>query len=215
MVASPLLHNLDVPIADQFAAAVAHTDTEVDELWLSAPFYDADAAATGALLKMFAPRRVRLFVTSTTSVKGERLAERLAASGAQVTVAGYEPDRFTHAKLIGVVAGRKAWLLSGSANISRHALTLTPSTYGNIELSVLAQLEIDELQDIFIPPTTTLNQRDLNSLASLAFHPAPEPEMPGVRLLLPPHWPTAASRSSRSRLLPTTGFSMTSPTTKP
>ena len=67
-------------------------------------------------------------MTETTSVNGSRLAQRLTASGAQVTVAGYEPDQFVHAKLIGVTAGRRAWLLSGSANISRHALTLTAAT---------------------------------------------------------------------------------------
>jgi hypothetical protein len=183
VAASPLLHNLDVPIANQFVSTVAQAETKVDELWLSAPFYDADAAAAGALLKMLGPRRVRLFVTSTTSVNGERLLERLTASGAQVTITGYEPDRFTHAKLIGVIAGRRAWLLSGSANISRHALTLTPASYGNIELAVLAQLEISELQAAFMPPETALGQRDLGDLAHLSFRSAPELEMPEVRLL--------------------------------
>ena len=100
-VKSPLLHNLDTPIADQLAAAVAEARASVEELWLSAPFYDADAAAVGALLDVLTPARVRVFVTRSTSVNGDRLAERLAASGAQVTVTGYEPDRFVHAKLIG------------------------------------------------------------------------------------------------------------------
>ena len=183
VVPSPLLHNLHTPIADQLAAAITGADAQVEELWLSAPFYDADAAAVGVLLDAFTPRRVRLFVTGTTSVNGERLAERLTASGAQVKVAGYEPDRFVHAKLIGVIAGRRAWLLSGSANISRAALMLTPATNGNIELAVFTPLDIGELQAIFVPPTMTLGQRDLGSLACLSFRAAPEREMPTVRLL--------------------------------
>jgi len=183
VVPSPLLHNLDVPIADQLMAAVTEAGADVEELWLSAPFYDADAAAAGVLLDALAPRRVRIFVTGTTSVNGSRLAERLSASGAQVTVAGYEPDRFVHAKLIGVIAGRRAWLLSGSPNISCAALTLTAGTHGNIELAVLCPLDPGDLQAAFVPPAMTLGQRDLSSLACLSFRAAPEPEMPPVRLL--------------------------------
>ena len=183
VVPSPLLHNLHTPIADQLVAAITEADGRVEELWLSAPFYDADAAAVGVLLDALTPRRVRLFVTGTTSVNGERLAERLTASGAQVKVAGYEPDRFVHAKLIGVIAGRRAWLLSGSANISRAALTLTPATNGNIELAVFTPLDVGELEAAFVPPTMSLGQRDLSNLACLSFRAVPEPEMPTVRLL--------------------------------
>jgi hypothetical protein len=183
VVPSPLLHNLDIPIASQLIAAVTEADATVDELWLSAPFFDADADALGHLLDALTPRRIRLFVTETTSVNGSRLAQRLTASNAQVTVAGYEPDRFVHAKLIGVTAGRRAWLLSGSPNISRHALTLTAATHGNIELAVLAPLDPSELQAVFLPPAMTLGERDLSSLTSLSFHADPEPEMPAVQLL--------------------------------
>jgi hypothetical protein len=182
-VPSPLLHNLDIPIAGQLAAAIAEAGAPVEELWLAAPFYDADAAAVGALLDALAPGRVQLFVTGSTSVNGNRLADRLTASGAQVTVAGYEPDRFVHAKLVGVIAGRRAWLLSGSANLSRAALTLTPAAHGNIELAVLAPLDTDELQAAFMPPGMTLGERSLSSLVSLAFCADPEPEIPAVQLL--------------------------------
>ena len=183
VVPSPLLHNLDIPIANQLVAAVTEADAEVDELWLSAPFFDADADAVGVLLDALTPRRVRLFVTETTSVNGSQLAQRLTVSDAQVTVAGYEPDRFVHAKLIGVKSGRRSWLLSGSPNISCRALTLTAATHGNIELAVLAPLDPSELQAVFVPPAMTLSQRDLSSLASLSFRAVPEPEMPMVRLL--------------------------------
>ena len=182
-VESPLLHNLDTPIADQLAATVAEARASVEQLWLSAPFYDADAAAVGALLDVLSPAHVRVFVTRSTSVNGDRLAERLAASGALVTVTGYEPDRFVHAKLIGIIAGRHAWLLSGSANLSRAALTLTPSAHGNVELAVLAPMDVSELPAAFVPPGMTVTDRSLGSLTSLAFHVHPEPESPAVRLV--------------------------------
>ncbi len=109
------------------------TGNQVDELWLAAPFYDPDAAAVGALIATFRPRRVHLVAARSTSVNGDRLTKLLNACGARVTVATYQPDRFVHGKLIGVTAGKHAWLLSGSANLSRAALMLTPATHGNIE----------------------------------------------------------------------------------
>jgi hypothetical protein len=180
---SPLLHNLDAPIAVQLAAAVADRADRVDELWLTAPFYDSDAAAVGALLEMFTPARVRVLVTGSTSVNGDRLTERLTASGTEVAVAAYQPDRFVHAKLVGVIAGTRGWLLSGSANLSRAALTLTPATGGNVELAVLAPLSPDQVRAVFMPPTMTVVERSLDSLVSLEFRDEREPDLPSVRLV--------------------------------
>ena len=141
-VIPPLLHNLDAPIAEQLWAIVRGADSgPIDDLLLLAPFYDDDAAAVERLLNDLKPRRVRVYVTSSTSVNGDRLATHLAACDATVEVAGFEPDRFVHAKLVGVIAGHRAWLLSGSANLSQAALTRTPSEYGNVELAVLAPME--------------------------------------------------------------------------
>jgi hypothetical protein len=182
-VPSPLLHNLDTPIAAQLATAVTEAEARVDELWLAAPFYDPDAKAVATLLDMLTPARVHLFVTGSTSVNGDQLTRRLAATGAEVTVTGYEPDRFVHAKLVGIVAGHRAWLLSGSPNLSCAALTLTPATHGNIELAVLAQLDASELPAAFVPPSMTTSERNLTSLTSLTFRASPEPEIRAVRLI--------------------------------
>ncbi|MFF4254541.1 hypothetical protein ACFY1L_25380 [Streptomyces sp. NPDC001663] len=182
-VPSPLLHNLDTPIADQLSAVVAEPGAGVNELWLTAPFYDADAVAVGALLDALKPERVKLFVTGSTSVNGELLAHRLTASGAEVSVAAYEPDQFVHAKLIGVLAGPRAWLLSGSANLSSAALGLTHATQGNIELAVLAPLDADEVRAAFVPPGTTVREHSLRALTTLSFRTSPEPEPPAVQLV--------------------------------
>lgn len=182
-VSSPLLHNLNTPIAGQVAAVIAEADVRVDELWLTAPFYDPDAAAVAALIDTFQPRQVHLFVTTTTSVNGDQLAGWLSASGARVRVDAYQPDQFVHGKLIGITAGSRAWLLSGSANLSRAALMLTPSTNGNVELAVLAPMATDEMKAAFIPPSTTVTERGLDSLVSLDFRADPSAELPAVRLL--------------------------------
>jgi hypothetical protein len=183
VVPPPLLHNLSTPIADQVAAVVSDVGAPVDELWLTAPFYDPDAKAVAALIEMLRPRQVRLFMTSSTSVNGDRLAGQLHASGARVRVDAYQPDQFVHGKLLGITAGSRAWLLSGSANLSRAALMLTPDANGNVELGVLAPMSTDKMKVTFIPPSTTITECNLDSLVSLAFRADPAPQPPAVRLL--------------------------------
>ncbi len=183
----PLLHNLDGPIAGQLAAAVrAETDAPVDDLLLTAPFYDDDAAAAAELLTTLAPRRAHVYVTSTTSVNGPRLAQRLADSGADVRVFAYVPDEFVHAKLVGVTAGDDGWLLSGSANLSRAALTSRAALaggHGNVELAVLARLSADAVRAAFLPPGAVAAEQDPQALAPLTFRTDADPAPPPVRLL--------------------------------
>ncbi len=167
---SPLLHNLDEPIATQLRDRLP--SGTVDELWLSAPFFDRGAAAMGVLLTAMAPKRVRLFVTSSTSVHGPSLLELLERCGAEVSVHAYVPDEFVHAKLIGVVHGSEAFVLSGSANLSQAALTTTPST-GNVEMAVFAPLTVDQLRALFVPPRLATVRRDVTDLGDLAFRSEP------------------------------------------
>ncbi|MFE0590560.1 hypothetical protein [Micromonospora echinospora] len=183
--AAPLLHNLDEPIVAQFVAGVlaGATSAGVEELLLAAPYYDEDSAAVGRLLVDLRPRRVRVLLTSTTKVDGHRLAARLAASGAAVEVAYYDPDRFVHAKLVGAISGERGWLLSGSANLSRAAMLRTAGDHGNVEVSVLTTLAADRVRALFMPPETTAVPCDLARLSALSFRVDPEPALPSVRLI--------------------------------
>jgi hypothetical protein len=182
-VQSPLLHNLETSISSQLASAIADAATGgVDELLLTAPFYDYNAEAVARLLHILEPRRVRIFVTGSTSVNGARLAERLRASGAQIEVAAYEPDRFVHAKLVGIVKGRRGWLLSGSTNLSLAALVNTVGRGANVELAVLAPLDPEVVRSLFVPPGMSTVDRSLDSLIDLNFRSDADPEVPGVRL---------------------------------
>lgn len=188
---SPLLHNLDVPLADQLVAMVhagaTDTDGMVDELILTAPFYDPDAHAVGRLLADLTPRLVRIFVTPKMSVRGDQLAARLTASGARIQVIRYPPDKFIHAKLVGVIVGARGWLLSGSPNLSQAALTQTalsdPPSSGNVEVAVLASLPAPAVRAAFHPPHLSTTSGSLETLTPLGFRADPEPELPSVRLL--------------------------------
>ncbi|BCL16042.1 phospholipase D-like domain-containing protein [Micromonospora sagamiensis] len=181
----PLLHNLDQSIAAQFVDRVTGqaTSAGIDELILTAPYYDRDAAAVGQLLASLRPRRVRVLLTSTTKVDGSRLAARLTASGAAVEVAYYAPDQFVHAKLVGAITGGRGWLLSGSANLSRAGLLHTANDHGNVEMAVLTSLAADEVRARFTPPDTTIEPADLTRLGALSFRVDPESTLPSVRLV--------------------------------
>jgi hypothetical protein len=72
------------------------------------------------LLHDLQPRAVTVYVGATTNVDGPAL--RRALDGPRVRYRGFEPDEFTHAKIVGVIAGDRGWLLTGSANLSRSAL---------------------------------------------------------------------------------------------
>jgi len=178
----PLLHNLQRPLLDQFVERVG--ERPVDELIVTAPFYDETAEALGQLAARLHPGVIRVYFTSTTSVDGGALADRLATTNAIVETLAYVPDRFTHAKLIGVTRRLEGWLMSGSANLSHAALTLTAGI-GNTELAVIAALPADTLRACFLPPEVTATRHDLQSIADLSFDGADEetPTSPPVRLV--------------------------------
>jgi hypothetical protein len=167
-VREPLLHNLDTSIADQFSEGVLREpDERVDELLLSAPFYDVDAKAVEQLIMRLRPRKVSVYITSSTKVKGERLSSVLSSGEAEVDVFGYVPDDFIHAKMVGAAHQGRCWLLTGSANLSRSGLTLNVNTGGNIELGVVAAVTEDEMRSLFVPPDTIAEARSLEDLQSL------------------------------------------------
>jgi hypothetical protein len=142
--------------------------SQIDELIVAAPYFDEEGAALGALLDQLRPKSLRLYTTSSTSVAGPALASRLASAACEVEVLTYEPDRFTHAKLIGAIAGNQGWLLSGSANLSRAALTLEPK-FANVELGVFAELTADQVRGAFLPPGIDAVPQPLESLEDLTY----------------------------------------------
>lgn len=170
VVDSPLWHNLDEPLGPRFCATVATATAaeDVDELVATAPFFDEQGEALLSVVRALHPAVVRLYTTSTTSVAGAHLLARLADASCDVEVFAYEPDRFTHAKLLGVTAGDRGWLLSGSANLSRAALTLPPGP-ANIELAVFAALPADTLRAAYLPPAVDVVRLDLQQLATLTY----------------------------------------------
>ena len=181
VVEPPLLHNLRRPLLDQFIQRVG--EGPVDELIVTAPFYDSTGDALGQLAARLRPSTIRLYFTSTTSVDGNALSQRLKDTGATLETFAYQPDRFTHAKLIAVTQGNRGMVLSGSANLSRAALTLNSGT-GNTELAVITALAAQSIYHLFLPPDVSAAPKDLASLDELTFDEPPEQDQPlPVRLM--------------------------------
>lgn len=164
-----VLHNLDRPLLDQMCERVkAAVGRAVEELVLAAPFFDRDARAVAQLIERLAPKRLTVYISASTSVDGQRLQGVLEQSGSAVTLMALEPDRFTHAKLIAAVAGEDAWVLSGSANLSRAALTLTPP-FGNVELAVMHLTSAHAARALFVPPGVSVRESMIAELAALTY----------------------------------------------
>jgi len=149
----PVCHNLETPLIDAIAAAVVGP---VKLVAVHAPFYDEESAALVELLNRLRPRRLRVLLTSDTSVDGGHLAHVLRRSGLEVSLQKAtvtdSPSAFLHAKIIHVVGAKKEVLVTGSANLSRRAL-LMPAATGNIELAVIETRGPGGFADLYAPLT--------------------------------------------------------------
>ena len=165
---NPLRDNLQRPLGDQFTDGVLAATDAVDELIATAPFYDENGEALCTVARRLSPKLVRVFVTSSTNVNGGELARRLSDLGAEIEILRYDPDRFTHAKLLGATSGSNGWLLSGSANLSHAALTLSAGP-GNVELCVFTSLAADAVRASFLPLDAVAVAEPISSLAEIIY----------------------------------------------
>lgn len=136
--AASLRHNLDRPLIDTLARAVAWP---VETLTVHAPFFDPDADALSVLLDRLRPRRLRLLLTSNTSLTVEAVRAAVSRPGLEVsflhTTVTDAPNTFLHAKFVHAAGANHEVMLTGSANLSRSALLLSAAAGGNIELGVI------------------------------------------------------------------------------
>jgi len=135
----PVRHNLDTPLGEQLIAAVGAD--RVEELVVTAPFYDRRCEALDRLASELRPRRLRVLVQPRhTSVDPKRLAMVLSARSGDAFAydsAGEAAVTYLHAKIFLVKTERRAVCLTGSANCSMVALWARQPT-ANIELGNLA-----------------------------------------------------------------------------
>ena len=132
---SRLLTNETRPLADQLRT---HLPDVVQELHITAPFFDRHADAVRRLLDTAAPRSTVVYLGAEAKVDGQALRGVLSGRP-NVSVRRFQPSTFVHAKLIGAIgADGNGVLLGGSANLSIAALyKAAADAGGNCELAVL------------------------------------------------------------------------------
>lgn len=178
------VHNLDVPLMNQ---AIDALTAPVDELHLTAPFFDEQLEATSRLIAGTKAERIFLYLGEHTSLDGAAL-QRLAVSlEGRVQLRRYTPAPFVHTKLVGAIdRNGKGILLSGSANLSLAALAgaVNADSWANYEVGVLAELDAEELRSVFTnPPVLDAMPVDLDMFADHEFRRDPEALRPSLRIL--------------------------------
>lgn len=173
--------NWDRPLMDIILDGI---EAPVEELHLSAPFFDEHAAAVAELLRRTRPARVEMLLGRDASVHGPALVSALEASGAEVVLHGLDPELFVHGKLVGLVWQGRGRILSGSANLSTAALlrTVRQDAHANVECGVIAETTPDQVRAAFAPPPPPAGlavvPKLLESLSALAFVPGKETRFP-------------------------------------
>lgn len=178
---SSFVTNADASFLDQLVGS----QSSADELHVTAPFFDKDVDALSSLLERLRPEQVSVYLGRGASVDGAALRKLLKKSPAKVSVFAYDPPRFVHAKLVAVIKGKRARLLSGSANLSRAALTssMAGEAWANIEAGVLSEATAQEARDLFQPPDLETMPVSLDDLGEFSFDEGDAPPALPVRLL--------------------------------
>jgi hypothetical protein len=146
----------------------------VDELLLTAPFFDADLAALTALVRRTEPKRITLYLGKGTSVRGDRLARLLNEHESRVV--GWVPADFVHAKLIGIRTGSTGRVASGSANLSAPALLRAHTQPGaNVEAEAVVSVGPGEVAGYFDIPGLEMKDLLMDVVEGLVLVD-PEPE---------------------------------------
>jgi hypothetical protein len=177
------VHNLEAPLLSQMLSVAP---TPVDELLLTAPFFDEHLEATTRLINEVSPRRVSLFLGELSSLDGAALQRLSNDVQGAFQLHRYTPELFIHAKLLAAVGSNgRGVLLSGSANLSLAALAgaVSEDSWANYEVGVLAELDADTLRAVFTnPPQLDAGPVDLDAFADHTFRRNPEAPRPPLRI---------------------------------
>src|SRR6266496_1245812 len=165
---TPFAVNEQQPLLDQFVQQLPGT---VEELHVSAPYYDRNALALAEALDRIQPKKLHLYFGMDTKVHGAALAAEVKAADCPVHLHRFDPPTFVHAKLLGTVCAGESLLLCGSPNLSRAALTLTYSegAHGNCEVGLIRRGSADQVRAPFLNSGLELIDVDAADLHNLSF----------------------------------------------
>jgi len=185
---TPVRDNLDLSLGEQLVAEVAREP--VDELVVSAPFFDRDCVALARLARELAPKHVRVLLQhKRASVDPKRLERVLAEiNGEAYSIAATgDLDAYLHAKIIVARTRTRAVCLTGSANCSVAALWLTPP-HGNVEVGNLLSGELGMVDHLFDTAAVTVSGPLAVRELDVAFREDEEVEGEGRLRLIDLRW---------------------------
>src|SRR6266571_1075568 len=150
---------------------LADLPASVDEVHALAPFLDRHAAALEELVTATHPRQLHLYVCHRLSVDGSALEQLLQRLDCDVKLWRFEPDHFVHAKLISVIWGDQGRMLSGSANLSRAAMTVSRADepWANVEAGVIVSASADTIRSTVCPPELSLQPLSIDGVKALSY----------------------------------------------
>lgn len=178
--ASGLVTNWRSPLVDQLFA----DNTRWTELHVTAPFFDSDLRALKELLKRAAPKRFVMYVGKDASVDGRRLVELVRQAAPKTATYTFEPSTYVHAKIVAIVRGQRARVLSGSPNLSGPALLGTVMAgNANAEVGVITEMSSEDAVGLFTPPSLEIVPIAESSLRKLRMESEPTTTMAEVHLM--------------------------------
>lgn len=182
----PVRHNLNDSFLAQLIDVLA--DEPVEELWVMAPFYDAECRALAQWLKALHPHHTNLLVQKgSTSVSPDALSRVLAQSALSYSVRTIKRqigDPYVHAKFYLVKTRTRAICLQGSPNLSQVAMLLA-HPHGNVELAnLLVSGDIREFDYLLEQVEVGHNEIEIDDLGlTLSLSTEPTAKTSTIRLL--------------------------------
>lgn len=131
-----LVHTSELPLLGQLPGGHA------DHLLIYAPFHDENAEAIRCLIERLTPAQVTLAVQSghRTVIQPDAVAHVLDGLDVRFKVVKDTSKEYRHGKLIEAVGlDGNRWALTGSPNLSAHALLRSARDGGNIEVGIVSR----------------------------------------------------------------------------
>ena len=142
-----LLHTLQQPLIEQVVEQVP--PDQVDEITVVSPFYDPRGRALRTLADWYDRAQIRTILASAddANMDGASLVELEDRLGIEQAIFP-KGDRRLHAKLYAFKGLERAWLLSGSANLSSAAWLKSAESGGNVEAVTLREVDASAIESL-------------------------------------------------------------------
>ena len=148
-----LLHTLNQPLIDQVVERIP--PDEVNEITVVSPFYDPRGRALRTLADRYEGAQIRVILASSSDANMDGAALSELRNRLRIEQAEFPSGaRWLHAKLYAFKGPERAWLLSGSANLSSAAWLRSTESGGNVEVVTLREVDASAIDNLMTEVST-------------------------------------------------------------